>query len=187
MDVRNDPRQDFRRDLGEATANWRREGNGGQTQRAAVYEAPATGAAAAGTGAASDSRGIGDLIKELRDEATTLVRKEVELAKTEIGEKAAKAGRNAAYLAVGGAIAYTGLLFILTAVSFLVTWGLIELGLNRYAAYIVGPLLVGVVVAAIGYGLIQKAITAFKHTEKFVPQKTIDSMQENKQWAQSKI
>ncbi len=168
MDARTqtDPRQAYRDDLRRAAA---------------------PGYAA---GQPADGRSLGDLIKELRDEATELVRKEVALAKTEISEKATMAGRNVAYLIVGGAVAYAGALLLLVTASFAVTWALIAMGMDgdaRYAAYVLGPLLVGVVVTAIGYGLIQKAISTFRDTDRFVPHKTVDSMQENKQWAQSKI
>src|SRR5918997_3129704 len=37
----------------------------------------------------------GELLKELSDHTTTLVRKEIELAKTELGEKGKKAGQGA--------------------------------------------------------------------------------------------
>src|ERR671918_115844 len=39
--------------------------------------------------------GTGELFKELSDHATTLVRKEIELAKAELGEKGKKAGQGA--------------------------------------------------------------------------------------------
>src|ERR671916_1806585 len=40
-------------------------------------------------------RGAGELLKELSDHTTTLVRKEIELAKAELGEKGKKAGLGA--------------------------------------------------------------------------------------------
>lgn len=137
-----------------------------------------------------DSRSIGDLLKELRDETTALLRQEVALAKTEVTEKATKAGRNIAYLAVGGAIAYAGLLFLLLGVTMLVTWALIALGMNenlRYLAYCLAPLIVGGAVAGVGYALIQKAISTFSQPQELVPQKTVDSLQENASWAKNKV
>lgn len=134
-----------------------------------------------------DNRGLGELIKELRDETMTLVRQEVALAKTEVSEKASEAGRNAAYLAVGGAVAYAGLLFLLLGLTLLLTWAFIAADMNRFVAYWLAPLVVGVVVSVIGYALMQKAIHAFSHPERFKPNKTIDSMQENAQWARHKV
>jgi Putative Actinobacterial Holin-X, holin superfamily III len=60
-----------------------------------------------------------DLVKILRDDTTGLIRDEVALAKTEIGEKVATASRNVGYLAVGALVAYAGLIFLLVAVSFI--------------------------------------------------------------------
>ena len=137
-----------------------------------------------------ESRSIGDLLKELRDESTALLRAEVALAKTEVTEKATKAGRNAAYLAAGGAVAYAGLLFLLLGVTMLVTWALIAMGLDenlRYLAYVLAPLIVGGAVAGVGYALIQKAIRTFSQPQDLVPQKTVDSLQENASWAKNKV
>lgn len=138
------------------------------------------------TNGVNRDRSIGDLIKELRDETTTLLRQEVALAKTEMTEKATKVGRNLAYLAVGGAVAYLGLLFLLWAVTSGIMLALDAAGLDEHAAW-VAPLITGVVVAAIGYALIQKAISTLKNKDEIVPQKTVESVQENAQWARQKV
>ena len=52
-----------------------------------------------------------DLVKSLRDDTTGLIRDEVALAKTEIGEKITTASRNVGYLAVGALVAYAGVIF----------------------------------------------------------------------------
>ena len=132
-----------------------------------------------------DERSVTELLKDLRDETTALLQQEVALAKTEMSEKVSRIGRNAAYLAVGGAIAFAGLMFLLQAVNNLVELGLIRAGLSEETAVWVAPLIVGAVVALIGYALVQKAITTLKH-EPIVPQKTVDSLEENKQWVKQK-
>src|SRR4030095_13523463 len=66
-----------------------------------------------------DQVNILDLVKSLRDDTTGLIRDEVALAKTEIGEKVATASRNVGYLAVGALVAYAGVIFLLVAVSFI--------------------------------------------------------------------
>jgi len=135
---------------------------------------------------ATDTRpSIGDLLKSLRDETTALVRQEIALAKTEMNEKAAKAARNAGYMAAGGVLAHAGVFVILLGLSALLYWGLVEAGLSHYVSGWLAPLIVGVVVAVIGYALIQKAISAFKH-ETLVPEKTVDSLKENQQWLSHK-
>ncbi|HEX6986108.1 MAG TPA: phage holin family protein [Planctomycetaceae bacterium] len=133
----------------------------------------------------SDNRSITELLKDLRDETTMLVRQEIALAKTEMSEKAAKAGRNAGYMGAGSALAHAALIILLLGLSALLYHGLEAMGLDNMVAGWLAPLIVGGVAAAIGYALIQKAITAFKH-ESLVPEKTVDSLKENQQWLSRK-
>jgi xanthine/uracil permease len=131
--------------------------------------------------------GITALLRQLRDETTTLLRQEVALAKTEMSEKAATYGRNTAYLAVGGAVAYAGALLLLAALSILVSWLFATyVELDTWIAAMLGPAIVGAIVAAIGYALIQKAIATIR-SESPMPEKTIETLKEDKQWVQSKV
>lgn len=134
----------------------------------------------------ADRRSVVELLKDLRDESTALVRQEIALAKTELSEKGAKLGRNSAYLAVGGAVAYAGLMFLLLGLTVLLYAGLVAIGLDHWAAGILAPLIVGAVVAGIGAALVSKAISAFKH-ETLVPERTVETLKENSRWAQHKI
>lgn len=134
----------------------------------------------------ADGRSITGLLRELRDETTILLRQEVALAKTEISEKASRAGRNAAYLATGGLIVYAGALFLLLAATAALLVGLEAMGVDRGITLWLAPLIVGGVVALVGYGLVQKGITTLKH-ESLVPEKTKESVQENKQWLQDRM
>jgi fatty acid desaturase len=121
-----------------------------------------------------NERSLGELFAELSRETSTLVRSEVALAKTELTEKATKAGKDAAMIAVGGALAHAGLLVIIAAVVLL----LVQAGLASWLAAII----VGIAVAAVGYFFAQKGITALKH-EDLAPRQTMDSMKETAQWA----
>ncbi|HEX8313176.1 MAG TPA: phage holin family protein, partial [Chthoniobacteraceae bacterium] len=60
---------------------------------------------------------IGDLLKELRDETTTLFREEVTLVKKEMSEKLSQTTRNVGYLATGSLIAFAALIMLLFAGS----------------------------------------------------------------------
>jgi hypothetical protein len=133
-----------------------------------------------------DNRSISDLLRELRDEGTLLFRQEIALAKTEVTQKATVAGRNVAYLAAGGLVAFLGAFFILFGVTALLYGGLAAAGLSREVAGWLAPLIVGVVVALIGYALVQKAINTLRH-ESLVPEQTMQSLQEDKQWVQQKV
>ena len=63
-----------------------------------------------------DDRSLGELFSELAQDTSTLVRKEVQLAKTEMSQKASRVGKDVGFLAVGGAVAYAGLLAVLAGV-----------------------------------------------------------------------
>ena len=117
---------------------------------------------------------LGELLGELMQETTTLVRQEITLAKNEMTQKATQAGKNAASLAVGGVIAYTGLLALVAAVILL----LIHFGMTAWVA----ALLVGLVIAALGGAMVMKGMNALKHTD-LAPRQTIETLKEDARWA----
>ncbi len=120
-----------------------------------------------------DDRSLGELFTELAQETSTLVRQEVNLAKTEMSQKTSTAGRHAGVLAAGGALAYAGLLAILAAVIVL---------LDNVMPLWLSALLVGLIVAVVGYLLIRRALDALKR-EDFAPRETMETLKEDQQWA----
>ena len=120
-----------------------------------------------------DERSLGELFSELAQETSTLVRQEVNLAKTEMSQKASSAGKHVGVLAAGGALAYAGLLAILA--------GIIAL-LNDVMPLWVAALLVGIVVAVVGYLLVKRGLDALKR-EDFTPRETIETLKEDQEWA----
>jgi len=126
------------------------------------------------------------LLSELRDESTTLLRQEIALAKAEINEKAAHIGKNTLELATGGALAYAGLIVLLIGVALLASRLLVGLGLSPQMAVWLGPVLVGLIVAAIGGGMAMKAKKAMS-AEKVFPRETVESLKEDKRWLQNKL
>ena len=131
------------------------------------------------------SESIADLIKDLRDEAMLLVRQEVALAKTEISEKMARILRNTAYAIAGALVAFVGLIFILQAATVAIGIGLHEAGLTEKQSLWASPLILGVIVAIVGAILISKGIAAVKN-ESLVPEKTVESLKNDKEWIQNK-
>lgn len=129
--------------------------------------------------------GIGTLLKELRDETTLLVRQEVALARTELNQKLSKLGRNAAYLVSGSQVAFAGLLFVLLAITagIYVAFVAADLALNGLWA---APLIVGCVVSLIGLALVMKGKRALQSTSP-LPEQTIETMKENKEWVREKV
>ena len=76
-----------------------------------------------------DERSLGQLFGDLSRQLSTLVRQEIDLARTEVTTKAGAATRDAALIGVGGALAYAGLLVLLGAVVLL----LVQAGLGAGA------------------------------------------------------
>jgi xanthine/uracil permease len=120
-----------------------------------------------------DDRSLGELFSELAQETSTLVRQEVSLAKTEMTQKASRAGKHMGTLAAGGAVAYAGLLATLAGVIVL---------LDNVMPLWLSALLVGIVVAVVGYILVRRALDALKR-EDFAPRETIETLKEDQQWA----
>lgn len=131
-------------------------------------------------------RPITDLLRELRDESTALFRQEVALAKAEMSAKASRLGRGVAMAGAGGAIAYAGLLFVLLGINYLIVWGLVEAGVGSDIAMWVAPLVLGLIVAGIGYAMYASAQKKLKETSP-VPHRTVQSIEENKEWLKRKI
>jgi len=125
-----------------------------------------------------DERSIGELLGDLMQQTGTLVRQEVNLATTELSDKASRVGKDIGALAVGGAVAYAGFLALLAAIII----GLGQLGLPWWIA----ALIVGVVVVAIGGLMVQKGLAALKHQD-MTPQQTITSLKEDQTWAKEQL
>lgn len=125
-----------------------------------------------------DDRSLSDLFAELARETSTLVRQEVQLAGTEMGERASQLGKPAASLAVAGAVVYAGFLALVAGVILLLG----EAGMPTWLA----ALLVGLLLAGAGYLLVQRARAALKRAD-LVPRRTIDTLREDATWAKEQI
>lgn len=121
----------------------------------------------------TDDRSIGELFAELSRETAVLVRKEVELATTEITGKAKTAAAHAAAIAAGGALVHAGLLVLLAGVVL----GLAELGVAAWLS----ALIVAIAVMAGGYVLVNRGATNLRAT-KLAPTQTMESIKETATW-----
>ncbi len=119
-----------------------------------------------------EERPLSDLFRDLMNETKILIQQEIQLLKLEMSQKSTQAGKDVAFIAVGGALAYAGLLVLVAAAT---------LGLALVIPGWASALIVGLVVVGIGYGLIQKGISDLKNINP-APQKTIASVKETKQW-----
>lgn len=111
----------------------------------------------------NNARGLPDLLGDLVTQSSTLVREEVRLVRAEMNEKVGQVGTAAGSIGVAGALLLAGLVILLQAVAaFLVSFGL---------SVAVSHLLVGLVVAAIGYGMLRAGLNRMKATN-LTPERT---------------
>jgi hypothetical protein len=125
-----------------------------------------------------DERSLGQLFGDLTRQLSTLVRQEIDLARTEVTTKAGAASRDAAMIGIGGALAYAGLLALLAAVILI----LVQAGLEPWLS----ALIVGVVVAGIGGFLIMRGRDGLQKTE-LAPKRTIETLKDDAEWAKERI
>jgi hypothetical protein len=124
----------------------------------------------------ADDRSLGDLFGELARETSTLIRQEIELAKTEIKRDARDIGQRAGLVAAGGAVAYAGLIALLVGLGLLLG----ELLGEGWVVWL-GVFLVGLATALVGYSLLQKHLAALKRVDP-TPERTIQTLKEDKEW-----
>ena len=120
-----------------------------------------------------DNRSLGDLLAELSRETGQLVRKEIELAKTEMTAKARKAGAQVGMTAAGGALIHAGVLVLLA----MLVIALSDMGLAPWLA----ALIVGVLTIGIGYLLVNRGLAGLRGAS-MVPQQTIETLKEDARW-----
>src|SRR5689334_3941823 len=126
-----------------------------------------------------EQRSLGALIGDLAHETTSLVRKEVELAKTEMSEKIDKVTAAVASMAAGGAVLYAGFLVFL---AFCVA-GLNAILDHWYPTQWLSPLIVSIVVLAVGYFML-KAGQKKLEKDALTPRRTLRSLQRDASFMQ---
>jgi hypothetical protein len=126
------------------------------------------------------------LLRELRDETSTLLRQEVDLAKTEMKENVVRLGNHAMHVAIGGFVAYAGVIVLLIGIGHLLGALLVRAGVDPQLAEWLAPSVIGLVVAIIGGMMLARARHALAH-ENLAPRQTMESLRDNKAWAQTKL
>jgi hypothetical protein len=120
-------------------------------------------------------RSVGELFGQLTQDLGLLVRQEAQLAKTEIQGKVARATTNLVSLAAGGVVALIGALALTAALILLLVD---PVGLDPWLA----ALLVGAVLAGIGYFMLQGGLRDLKQIDP-TPRRTVESIKEDIQMA----
>lgn len=125
----------------------------------------------------TEDRPLGELFSDLANETSSLVRNEVSLAKIELTQKATEIGKNIGFLAIGGAVAYAAFLALGAAIIML-----LAKAIPAWAA----ALIIGVLVAATAWLLIQSALSKLQRTE-LTPEQTVETLKEDAQWIKEQV
>ena len=126
----------------------------------------------------TSERSLGTLVTDLSRDISTLFRKEIQLARAETSEKITQAMVAVGAIAGGAMLALAALIVLLQALVIAIA----ELGVPPALA----ALVVGVVVAAIAYGLIHKGTNDLK-AGTLAPTRTIGSLKRDARVAQEQV
>jgi uncharacterized membrane protein YqjE len=122
-------------------------------------------------------RPIGELLKQLSQETTTLVRQELELAKAEVAEKGKKAGAGAGMFGAAGASALLGLGAVSAAII---------VALDGAMPLWLAALIVGLVWLAAAGVLAMQGRDKVQEATPPVPEQATESVKEDVQWAKTR-
>ena len=122
-------------------------------------------------------RGVGELVKDLAGQTSTLVRQEIQLAQAELTTKGKLAGRGAGMLA-GAAVA--GLLALIALSA-----GLLA-ALDTAMPLWLAALIVTLLWAVIAGVLAARGRTELQRATPPVPEQTVETVKEDIQWAKTR-
>ena len=114
-------------------------------------------------------RSIGEVLRELFQDGSRLIKDEIALAKAEMKQNVSRIGRDSVGIAVGGVLAFVGLQ-ALVAAAILV----LALVLSAWAS----ALIVGGVLVLIGVIVLMASLNSLKEND-IVPRQTMESLQED--------
>lgn len=119
-------------------------------------------------------RPLGELLKDLSEQTSTLVRDEIALARVEMTEKAKETGAAFGIMAVGGLVGFLAL-GVLSA--------LFVIALNYALPLWVAALLVFVVYVAVAAALFMVGRNRMKTAAPPIPEATVQTLREDVNWA----
>jgi len=126
---------------------------------------------------ALDGRSIGELLRDLANDTTRLIRDEIALARTEMQDKVRQAGTGAAMIGAGGVLAIPALVLILAGIAIL---------LANWMPPWVAALVVGVVAAAVAGILAWMGLRSIKSTG-LAPERTAANLKRDVHLVQEKV
>lgn len=124
------------------------------------------------------TRGISDIFADIADSLGTLVRKEMQLARTEVSDKIGEMGSAVAVIAGGGVLALAAFIFLLQALAEV----LMRAGLSPAVA----NLIVAGVVGIVGAIVISTGVSRLK-ARSLIPERTIEQLHRDAAVAKSQM
>ena len=122
-------------------------------------------------------KSLGELFAELARETSTLVRQEVQLAKTEMTQNISKVTKNLVFLVAGGLLGLGAFGAFVAALIY---------GLSNFVAPWLAALLVALMLGGIGAALLLKAMSAMK-SANLAPHHTVETIKEDVRWAKEQV
>ena len=119
---------------------------------------------------------LSGLFANLRQEATLLIKREVELARVEASQKVGQVTRGAVALAIGGAVLFIGILFLMLSGTF---------GLSKVVEPWLAALIVGGVVLLVGVIMLLKGISNMRNMN-LTPQRTLETLKDDARLVRSR-
>ncbi len=159
-----------------------REGTPGDETHAGGESAPGQRPGVAGRD--GDDRSMAQLIRDLADEGSELLRQELALAKAEMQEKVDTFQSATITMATGGALIFAALLAFLWALNTGLT-ALFAQWMSIDVAIWLAPVVMAVVLAAIGFSMV-KAGQSMMEDEDLTPERTRESLKRDRRWARTR-
>jgi hypothetical protein len=122
-----------------------------------------------------EERTFSELLGQLSQDLTLLMRQELRLVKTEISEKISRATSDAVSLAAGGLVACAAALALVAGIILVLNQ---VMGLAAWLAAVVVSLALGI----IGFVMVRGALRNLKRIEP-TPQRTVKTIEDGIQWA----
>lgn len=126
---------------------------------------------------AQNGRSLPEVLQDIVGNIQEIIRSEIQLAKTEIKEEATKASTPIKLWIAGAVLGMYALVFILFT---------IVMAMATVMATWLAALVVGAILSVVSMALVSAGAKRLKHVSK-VPERTVETMKENVQWAKNQI
>ena len=122
-------------------------------------------------------RSMGELLKQLSQETTTLVKQELDLAKAEMAEKGKHAGKGIGLFSGAGLFGLGAFLALTTAII-----AALSLVMDVWLAALIVAVVYGVVAAV----LAKSGQSKIKEATPAAPEQTVETLKEDVEWAKTR-